>query len=456
MPAIRGAVHDSFDQLCTLASAGGSPRICPVLRWMGFESRHKRDHEFQLNQLELLWQRRLLYGVAVDCPDATLVDERMLAWFESRRTCIVSHVSTTDHVDWIVKHLLEPFTFPVLIAPPARGAADCEAVRSAVLLLNRFEQVHLITSLFDDPRLLAETVAVHPKHILYGSGGPGPDTSRTRDSTERLEISEADRTCVMASNLERIVDGFRRRRNELLADNRDLLFPPLPSSRDEMTQQGFEVVDQARLPSEEYSDAKDYWRSYQVKSWYRRHQPWARLLAELARDLEPDSVLEFGCNVGRNLDAIAAARPGCRMVGLDINPEAIHIGRENSDLDLRLGDERSLDEFREGEFDLVFTLSVLDHIPDISNVCRALARVAARCLFCLEVTLPVEGKVLRHLDHHRGGVRESTGASYSWFVDRYFEGLPRVRRIDVRPCYLHSGSLGPYYSAYRLWLDPPS
>jgi hypothetical protein len=73
----------------------------------------------------------------------------------------------------------------------------------------------------------------------------------------------------------------------------------------------------------------------------------------------------------------------------------------------------------------------------------------------LEVTLPVEGKVLRHFDHKAGAVRTSTEASYSWFVDQHLAGHPRIWRLDCRPCYLHSASLGPYYWAYLAFLDEP-
>jgi SAM-dependent methyltransferase len=167
-------------------------------------------------------------------------------------------------------------------------------------------------------------------------------------------------------------------------------------------------------------------------------------------------VLEFGCNVGRNLDTIRRAAPDVRLCGFDINPDAVTAGREKTELDLRCGDENTLAGLPDGAFDFVFTVSVLDHIADIREACRQLLRVAAKWLFLLEVRLPVEGKVLRHFDHHAGAVKPSTGASYSWHLERFIQGDSRVVRLERRPIYLHEKSLGPYYWAYTVFLSPAS
>jgi hypothetical protein len=80
-------------------------------------------------------------------------------------------------------------------------------------------------------------------------------------------------------------------------------------------------------------------------------------------------------------------------------------------------------------------------------------RVAGRHLYLLEVRLPVDGKVVEHYDHHHGQVRTSTGASYSWQLEKYLQPNPRIWRLDRRPVYLHSLSLGPYYWEYLVFLE---
>jgi SAM-dependent methyltransferase len=230
----------------------------------------------------------------------------------------------------------------------------------------------------------------------------------------------------------------------------------LPETAAEATAQGFEVLDPGALPATEHADAKAFWSGYGVRSWYQDEKPWPRVLADLVADLRPASVLEFGCNVGRNLAAIAEAAPEARLVGLDVNEAAVAAGREQTGLDLRTGDESALAGFADGEFDLVFTVSVLDHVADVDSILDQLVRCAGRNAWFLEVALPVEGKVSRHFDHVDLAARPSTGASYSWDLEPRLRANPRVWRLDRRPVYLHARSLGPYYARYLAWLDRPA
>ncbi len=333
---------DAFDRICE-AAAFRPDLVYPVL---GYRALPRPDDDFEVNQLEVLWQAGRLFGLAVDAGES--VSEAVLDWCKRR-------------------------------------------------------EVPVITDEIAGPKL----------HV----------------------------------------DRVIARRTELLRTKTDLRFRPLPRDAAELAEQGFEVVAPDRMPPAEFEDAKEFWAQYGVRSFYQSHKPWASLLVRMVRDLKPARILEFGCNVGRNLHAIREAVPDVELVGLDINADAIRAGREASQLDLRVGDERTLAEMRDGEFDLVFTVSVLDHMSDITGVTRSLLRVARRNALFLEVTLPIEGKVLRHYDHKHREVRPSTGASYSWDVAKYLEGAPRLRRVDRRPIYMHSASLGPYYSAYLAHLD---
>jgi len=165
----------------------------------------------------------------------------------------------------------------------------------------------------------------------------------------------------------------------------------------------------------------------------------------------------YGATQREVLDKLAAIRrtlPDAQLMGLDVNAEAVAAGVEATGLDLRRGDEASLADLQSGAFDLVFTVSVLDHIADVDVILGELLRCARQALYLLEVDLPVEGKVVRHRDHAAGEVRESTGASYSWDLARRLGDHPRVWRLDKRPIYLHPKALGPYYTGYLAWLQP--
>jgi hypothetical protein len=270
-----------------------------------------------------------------------------------------------------------------------------------------------------------------------------------------LDVPETSKVLVTSENLRFLTERMAWFRWNTLRDRKNLLFPQLPETPEATAAQGFEIVPPHEMPPEEPQQAREFWSEFEVSSFYLEHKPWATLVAQLARELGARSVLEFGCHVGRNLVAVRDAIPDVRLVGLDINEQAVNAGRERNGLDLRVGDQTTLADFKDGEFDLVYTVSVLDHIPSITEVCRELIRVAARNTLFLEVTLPLEGKVVQHFDHKRARVHPSTAASYSWFVDRQIGDHPRVWRLDRRPCYLHSSRLGPYYWSYLAFLEEP-
>ncbi len=244
-----------------------------------------------------------------------------------------------------------------------------------------------------------------------------------------------------------------RRRAHALAHPDLLPFPPLPQTPNECRAQGFVIVAPGEFPQDELGGAKKFWKDYGVRSWYQADKPWTGWLARWVKDIGARRVLEFGCNVGRNLAGIRDLCPDVELVGLDINAEAIAFGREHTGLDLRVADEASLAGFADGAFDAVFTVSVLDHISEIGPVCRELLRVASRHALFFEVRLPIDGRVVEHLDHKAGEVRRSTGASYSWHVERYLDAS-RLTELRIVPTYLHSASLGPYYAAYFASLGP--
>ncbi len=131
------------------------------------------------------------------------------------------------------------------------------------------------------------------------------------------------------------------------------------------------------------------------------HRVWLvdKILSNLEitsqRNLEPGhtSVLEIGCGGGANLEVIARRAPSLRLVGVDISPASIAVGRERFE-ELGLGGRVTLVEgqadnlsgFANASVDVVFTDAVLLLIgPDkIKQVVREMMRVACRRLVMLE------------------------------------------------------------------------
>jgi SAM-dependent methyltransferase len=420
--------------LAAVDPARAPGRLFPIVRVPTIAAGYDEDGRYRADQLELLWQAGRLIGI--DLRGVASLPAAIRDWLSAR--LVVQLVDAAEPV-WA--------DLPGIVV--GGGRLD-EAGWSAWLARGRQRYALLSSGSMTPPR--AAMVSRQPDRWLVASAG-NPAGWADAVGEVRARFPAGILPLVLSENLRFVIDSVQRARWAALLDPATLRFPSLPVSADECAQQGFEVVAPDQLPAGEHDEAKQFWAGYGVKSWYRDRKPWAGVLAQLVRDLGARSVLEFGCNVGRNLAAIAEHCPGVELTGIDINQAAISAGREKTGLDLRVADERGLAAFADGAFDLVFCVSVLDHIADVAEVCRELVRVARRHLFLMEVRLPVEGRVARNFEHSTRTVRESTGASYSWHLEKHLAG-PRVRRLQVVPCYLHAGSLGPYYATYLADLAP--
>lgn len=89
-------------------------------------------------------------------------------------------------------------------------------------------------------------------------------------------------------------------------------------------------------------------------------------LAEFILKMKPSSVFEFGCSSGRNLGVIQSlATYPVKLTGIDMNVPAVAGGnRKFPDINITVGDEEELANYSTNSFDVAFTCSVLDHIPD--------------------------------------------------------------------------------------------
>ncbi|HEX3863830.1 MAG TPA: methyltransferase domain-containing protein [Stellaceae bacterium] len=148
-------------------------------------------------------------------------------------------------------------------------------------------------------------------------------------------------------------------------------------------------------------------------------EPYASLVVEAVASFEPTSVLEFGCGSGRNLALLRNLTPA-RLTGVDINPAATAWGRENFGLELHDGDEAWLLAQAENIFDIVYTVSVIDHIPVPEPAIAALVRAAADLVIVYEIMHAETGRLTR-AEGADGTLVE--GYPFSYFHDyrRLFE-----------------------------------
>jgi SAM-dependent methyltransferase len=119
---------------------------------------------------------------------------------------------------------------------------------------------------------------------------------------------------------------------------------------------------------------------------YKREAFIDRLLG--AMNLAGRSVLEVGCGPGGNLLEVAA-RGARRVVGCDIAPTMIGLATERT-ADLPQVSCVQLDgkglPFGDGEFDVVFTVTVLQHNqdPEVRRLLTEMCRVAGSSIHLLE------------------------------------------------------------------------
>lgn len=131
------------------------------------------------------------------------------------------------------------------------------------------------------------------------------------------------------------------------------------------------------------------------------------------------SILEVGCNVGRNLNHLYMSGYE-KLAGIEINENAVQRLRraypqlKSANVDVGPAEE-VLGHYRSGSFDVVFTMAVLEHIPPSSRtVFSQIARVARRYVLAIE---PKKGRA-----SHR---------QYPWKIEEEFKSVG-LKLIDNR------------------------
>ncbi len=98
-------------------------------------------------------------------------------------------------------------------------------------------------------------------------------------------------------------------------------------------------------------------------------------LSEALRFLpERGRVLEVGCGAGRFLRAVGAARPGLLLTGTDVSRGALAtLAKIAPGIETRLATPHALPA-RDGEFDAVLLLDVLEHLEDPASMLAEIRR----------------------------------------------------------------------------------
>lgn len=159
--------------------------------------------------------------------------------------------------------------------------------------------------------------------------------------------------------------------------------------------------------------AKEFYRHYTADDNY---SDLSRTLINYILQYEPDHALEFGSGSGKNIAQLLDAHPenngGFATCGLDISVNNLLVSRFRNNNDfLILGDETNLRHLC--NFDVVFTVSVLDHIENVDGIIEEFKRIANKVVFLAE-TNDVPGKYYYPHDYESYGFEK---LSYTWKSD---------------------------------------
>lgn len=131
---------------------------------------------------------------------------------------------------------------------------------------------------------------------------------------------------------------------------------------------------------------KDYYSTYKADD---KISNLNRFLIQKIMSYNPASVFEFGCGTGKILDRIRKAySPSIARIGIDISEVNVNTAKlKGRGKFVLLGDETRLEEFV--DWDVCFTCSVLDHIPDkkqLRFIIDNLKRIAKTAVVICETT----------------------------------------------------------------------
>lgn len=184
------------------------------------------------------------------------------------------------------------------------------------------------------------------------------------------------------------------------------------------------------------TDCDTYWQNHPVTKHYTSGGD--PVVLPIIDRVKPTTVLEVGCGAGRNLDLLASERPELKLTGYDFNPEMIEAGRAlYPHLKHRLFPAL---ELLAPHYDLVFTLSVVDHVEDPEEFIQWLLSMG-RYVALIE---PWVGEVCELNENYN--VEDLY--SFSW---NYSELLKDVKVIHRERTPL-KGGLGGLSGHYHTWV----
>lgn len=204
-----------------------------------------------------------------------------------------------------------------------------------------------------------------------------------------------------------------------------------------------------RLNPEDLQGVKQFYDGSEIqpRDFDNRVPYYIEIIFQAISSLQPKSVFEFGCNAGRNLNSLRKLLPSTQMFGTDVNRAAIEHGRKEYGIPIEVADEKGLEKMKSDSFDVVFTVSVLDHLALPQETVYHLTRISREFVIIYEIVHEKEGKVIKMTSENNELI---PGYPFSYFhnYDLLFRKSGAWKVIEaVVPAF--KGTLGVYY---RLFL----
>jgi len=139
----------------------------------------------------------------------------------------------------------------------------------------------------------------------------------------------------------------------------------------------------------DWNDNSSEWvQSYQ-ESINHSHRKY---LINTISKVNPNSILEIGCNCGPNLYLLSKKYPNARIVGIDINKKAILKGKEwfakegITNVEFIVGKAEDISKFNDREFDVVFTDAILMYIDKdkVIDIIKDIYRIVNKKIVLIE------------------------------------------------------------------------
>lgn len=209
--------------------------------------------------------------------------------------------------------------------------------------------------------------------------------------------------------------------------------------------------------------AKEYWKLEDSHSTiYKQPAHYTEVILQFIKLSFAKKILEFGCGSGRNLNQLndffekqTVEENFYLLRGIDINQHLIEYGKTNfsKNLELIIGDENSIKKEKNNFYDLIFTVSVLDHLPDPSLTIQELIKKTKRYIIFLEPFNPDIKKTEKIENISTIWKKQSTTQATPYTYFHNYKLYFKQNKLDIvleLPLPTHLGKIGPFYKLFLV------